>query len=139
MHCPNPRAHALSARAVGKAQLRFKPLLPESEAVLVRYNLPFGLNVEQQGGRAVCTKEGTGGERPGDVLRYTTNWKLALPDGDGIGATAALASGQVSWRIGLFDVAKAKTWDEVVEALTSNTQERTDAITLVFERPTSSA
>ena len=32
-------------------------------------------------------------------------------------------------------VNKAKSWDEVVEALVSNTEERTDTMTLVFERP----
>ena len=43
--------------------------------------------------------------------------------------------GAISWQMGLFDVNKAKAWDEVVEALVSNTVERTDTITMVFERP----
>jgi len=33
-------------------------------------------------------------------------------------------------------VAKATSWDEVIEALVSNTEERTDEVTLVFERAT---
>ena len=55
----------------------------------MRYDIPFALNVENQGGRAVCTKAGDGGEQPGDVLRYTTNWSLGLPQGDGLVTTAA--------------------------------------------------
>ena len=44
----------------GKAgNLKFKPLLPDSDAVIVKYPVPFGLNVEQDArGLAVCTKEG---------------------------------------------------------------------------------
>ena len=34
------------------------------------------------------------------------------------------------------DVAKARNFDEVVEALTSNTEDRTNQVTLIFERPT---
>jgi hypothetical protein len=37
-------------------------------------------------------------------------------------------------RLGLFDVAKANSFEEVVEALVSNTEERTDEVTLIFER-----
>ena len=33
-------------------------------------------------------------------------------------------------------VDKAKTWNEVVEALTSNVPQRTDSVTMVFERAT---
>eukprot|EP00965_Chrysotila_dentata_P206877 6183794-Pleurochrysis_carterae.AAC.3 len=44
--------------------------------------------------------------------------------------------GAIGWQLSLFDVNKAKTWDEVVNALVSNTPERTDSVTLVFERPT---
>lgn len=120
----------------GKCNIKFKPLLESSEAVVVKYGLPFGLNVENQGGAAVCTKDGEGGEKVGDVLRYTTNWKLGLPEGDGMITTAASFAGALSWQLGLFDVAKATSWDEVVDALTSNTPERTEQIVMVFERPT---
>jgi len=119
----------------GVCGVRFRPLLPESEAVVVRYKVPFGLNVEQQGGLAVCTKAGPGGERPGDVLRYTTEWKIGLPQGEGLITTAASFGGALSWQMGLFDVAKATSWQEVVDALLSNTAERTDTVTLIFERP----
>jgi hypothetical protein len=57
---------------------RFKPLFDESECVVVKYDLPFGLNVENQKGVAVCTKAGTGGEIEGDVLRYCTEWNIGL-------------------------------------------------------------
>lgn len=102
----------------------------------MKYSLPFGLNVEQKNGLAVCTKDGEGGEKVGDILRYSTQWTMGLPQGDGAVTTAASFAGAISWQLGLFDVAKAKSWDEVVEALVSNTVERSDSITLVFERPT---
>lgn len=116
--------------------MRFKPIFASSEAVVVKYDLPFGLNVENKGGKAVCTKAGSGGELEGDVLRYTTEWKLGLPEGDGLVTTAASFGGALSWQLGLFDVNKATSWQEVVDALTSNTPERTDTVTLIFERPT---
>lgn len=116
--------------------MRFKRLLPSSEAVVVKYKIPFGLNVENKGGLAICTKDGEGGEKVGDVLRYTTQWTLGLPSGDGAITTAASFAGAISWQLGLFDVAKATSWDEVIEALVSNTEERTDEVTLVFERAT---
>ena len=53
----------------GKCNLKFKPSMPSSETIVVEYGMPFGLNVENKNGRAVCTKAGTGGEQPGDVLR----------------------------------------------------------------------
>lgn len=35
----------------------------------------------------------------------------------------------------MFDVLAAKDWRQVVEALLTNTQERTDEVVLIFERP----
>ncbi len=70
--------------------LKFKPLLPDSDAVVVRYPVPFGLNVDRDArGVAVCTKDGPGGERAGDILRYTTAWSLGLPTEDGITGSVA--------------------------------------------------
>lgn len=124
------------AVAPRRSNLKFKPFFPSSEAVLVTYDVPFGLNVENVNGRAVCTKAGEGGEQVGDCLRYTTEWKLGLPEGDGAITTAASFAGAISYKLGLFDVAKAESWDDVVDALVSNTEERTKSVTLVFERPT---
>ena len=61
---------------------------------------------------------------------------MQLPGGGGIVDTVGSFGGVLSWQIGLFDVAKAKSWDELVEKLVSNTPERTDEVVLVFERPT---
>ena len=100
----------------GTCNLRFKPLFEASEAVVVKYAIPFGLNVENQGGKAVCTKDGEGGEKAGDVLRYTTKWELGLPPqgkGGSIVGTVASFAGGLSWQLGLLDVAKATEWDEV--------------------------
>ena len=96
----------------GTAAIRFKRILPESEAVVVVYDVPFGLNVENQNGRAVCTKDGPGGEKVGDVLRYCTQWTLGLPAGDGAITTAASFAGAISWQLGLFDGAPPRTMRE---------------------------
>jgi len=93
--------------------------------------------VENKDGRAVCTKDGDGGERVGDVLRYTTHWVMGLPQGEGLLTTVGSFGGAIGWQISLFDVNKAKSWDAVVEALVSNTPDRTDSVVLVFERPKS--
>ena len=146
----------------GKCALKFKPLKEESEAIVVKYDIPFGLSVENVGGLATVTKDGAGGEKVGDLLRYCTKFELALPEGGSVIGTLGSFSGLLKWQLGLLDVAKADSWDEVstratwpcaraiaaprvtrapavvpqvVEALTSNTAERTDTVTLVFERP----
>lgn len=119
------------------ANMKFEPVLSvPSEIVEVRYKVPFGLNVEPKKGLAVCTQDGPGGEKKGDVLRYTSQWAMGLPDGGGIAATAAAFSGGgLSWRCSMFNVMTAKSWDEVVEALVSNEASRTDEVLLLFERP----
>lgn len=117
------------------ARLKFPSVLEDKgEIVEVRYGLPFGLDVTPQNGLAVCTKDGAGGEKVGDVLRYTSQWTLGLPRGDGIVASAAAFSGGVSWQCSMFDAAKASKWDEVVDALVSNEPRRTDEVVLIFER-----
>ena len=116
------------------AQMKIQPILGSSELIEVRYQVPFGLNVEPQKGLAVCTQDGTGGEKVGDILRYSSAWTMGLPRGDGIMTTAASFSGGIGWQCNLFDVAKAASWEQVVEALVSNTQQRTDEVLLIFER-----
>merc|ERR1711865_471165 len=119
-----------------QANLRIEPALSvPSEIVEVRYQVPFGLNVEPQKGLAVCTKEGDGGEKVGDVLRYSSQWTLGLPQGDGLVTQAAAFAGGLSWQCTMFNVLKAQAWEEVVEALLSNEQSRTDEVVLLFERP----
>mmetsp|Transcript_18055 Transcript_18055/g.40054 ORF Transcript_18055/g.40054 Transcript_18055/m.40054 type:complete len:180 (+) Transcript_18055:24-563(+) len=119
-----------------QAQMKFPAALDvPSEIVEVRYNVPFGLNVEPKNNMAVCTKDGPGGEKVGDILRYSSQWTLGLPRGGGVVDTALSFSGSVSWQVSMFDVLKASSWNEVVEALTSNTEDRTDTVVLLFERP----
>ena len=91
--------HALltvDLKPLGKARIRWQPIFAASEAVGVTYPLPFELNVEQKGGLAVVTKDGPGGEKAGDVLRYCSEWKIA-PKGQGSGGaleTVASFSGR---------------------------------------------
>lgn len=120
------------------AQMKFKSVLDvPSEIVEVRYKVPFGLNVEPKNNFALCTKDGPGGEKVGDILRYTSQWTLGLPRGDGVITTAMSFSGGISWQCSMFDVMRAGRWESVVEALTSNTENRTDEVVLLFERPLS--
>lgn len=107
-----------------------------TELVVVRYKVPFALNVAPARGLAVVTQGGPGGEQPGDVLRYTSQFTLGLPQGDGIGTTLGSFAGALSWQCSMFDVVNgAKAWEQVVEALTSNIESRTDEVVLIFERP----
>ena len=118
-----------------QAVMGIDPILSvPSELVVVRYRVPFGLNVEPSKNLAVVTKAGPGGEQPGDVLRYCSQWTLGLPKGDGLVTTAAAFSGGLSWQCSMFNVVKAKAWEQVVQALTSNTDARTDDVVLIFER-----
>lgn len=104
---------------VGTAEVKLPPILENSEVVVVRYELPFGLNAEPdaKSGQVVVTKDGKdGGERVGDILRQTTYWRGKNP--------------------GLFDVSKnADNFDLVVKALVTNDLSVADDIVLVFERP----
>ena len=89
---------------------------------MVRYELPFGLSAEPKGRVVVVTKDGKeGGERVGDILRFTLEWKQNSP--------------------GMFDVCKCmerqlvNSFDQVVQALVSNDGTYADEIVLIFERP----
>lgn len=102
---------------------------------MVRYKVPFGLSVEPQNNLAVVTAAGPGGEQVGDILRYCSQWTLGLPPGEGLVSTAAAFAGGLRWQCSMFNVVKSQTWAQVVDALTSNTESRTDDVVLIFERP----
>ena len=119
--------------------MKISPILSvPSEIVEVRYKVPFGLNVEPRKGLAVCTQDGEGGEKKGDVLRYTSQWTLGLPAGDGLATTAAAFSGGLSWQCTMFNVMKAKEWGHVVQALVSNEQVNFDNLVQKFAQEASS-
>jgi hypothetical protein len=118
-----------------QAQVKCEPVLSvPSELIEVRYKIPFGLDVAPSKGFAVCNKDGAGGEKVGDILRFTSQWTLGLPRGDGMVTTAASFAGGLSWQCSLLDVSKSKAWELVVEALVSNVPGRTDEVLLLFER-----
>lgn len=104
---------------VGTAEVSLPPVLENSEIIVVRYDLPFGLSAEPDNasGQVLVTKDGKqGGEKVGDILRQTTYWRGKQP--------------------GLFDVSKnADNFDLVVQALVTNDLAVADEIVLVFERP----
>jgi len=123
-----------------RADLRLRPILPSpSQLIEVRRAIPFSVSVEPKDGLAVCTKDGdpTNGEseKVGDVLRMTSRWTMGLPRGDGVVSSAMSFAGNIGWQCSLLDLTKAKSWNEVVEALTSNVPQRTDEVLMLFERP----
>merc|ERR1740136_384345 len=109
---------------IGTAEVNLPPLLENSEVVVVRYDLPFGLNAASDDGsgptgqiQVVVGADGkAGGEKVGDILRQTTYWRGKQP--------------------GIFDVSKnASNFDLVLQALVTNDLSVADEIVLVFERP----
>ena len=105
----------------GTVNMNFKPVLAtDSELVVVRYPLPFGLKAEPKGRVVVVTGDGKE-ERVGDILRFTLQWNQNQP--------------------AMFDVCKcmerqlADSFDQVVKALVSNDGSYADEIVLIFERP----
>ena len=118
-----------------KAMMRIKPCLNEpSEFIEVRYKIPFDLSVEPKNNFAICTKAGSGGEQVGDILRFTSQWTLGLPRGEGLAQSAGAFGGALQWGCSMFDVMAAQDWRQVVEALTTNIPSRTDEVVLIFER-----
>jgi len=108
-----------------QANMKIVPVLSvPSKIVEVRYKVPFGLNVAPKNQLCVCTKDGAGGEKEGDILRYASQWTIGLPSGDGLLSPAAWFSGGVSWQCSLFNVLNARSWEQVVEALTPNVEVR---------------
>jgi hypothetical protein len=140
---PGPKTHAFQvsidlppSNSEMQVTMGLDPILSvPSELIVVRYRVPFGLNVEPKRQFALVTAAGPGGEQPGDVLRYTSQWTLGLPKGDGLGTTFASFAGGLSWQCSMFNVMSAVKWEQVLEVLLSNTAQRTDEVVLIFERP----
>ena len=107
----------------GTVQMNFMPLLAtKSELVVVRYDLPFGLNAEPDGRVVRVTQDGAEGkEKVGDILRFTLKWNQNEPS--------------------MFDVCKCmerqlqNSFDQVVAALVSNDGTYAEEIVMIFERP----
>mmetsp|Transcript_17356 Transcript_17356/g.29340 ORF Transcript_17356/g.29340 Transcript_17356/m.29340 type:complete len:214 (+) Transcript_17356:77-718(+) len=115
----------------------FRPIFYKSSFFTVTYPVPFGLNIEKppKGFPAPIVNKDSqleGGEKVGDVLRACTCWAQGF---DAAGATSDIMmfAGNVKWRKSVFDAAGAP-WQQLVDALMSNTNERSDTVTLVFER-----
>lgn len=116
-------------------EVQFRPLFANSEFIVVSYAVPFGLNVEKPPKNfpaPMVTKDGPGGEKVGDVLRATTCFSQGFQAAGAASDIAAFA-GNIKWRRSVFDATGAQ-WEQTVQALVSNTAERTDSVTLVFER-----
>jgi hypothetical protein len=115
--------------------ISLRPIFASSEFFVVTYDVPFGLNVDKPPKNfpaPIVTKDGKNGERVGDVLRATSCWSQGF---NAAGATSDIMSfaGNVKWRRSVFDTTGAP-WEQIVQALTSNTAERCSQVSLVFER-----
>ena len=115
-------------------EIQLRPLFENSVVFIVQYDVPFKLNVEadDKTGVPIVTKDGLGGEVIGDVLRATTAWSQGM---NAAGLTSDIMSfaGNVKWRKSIFETVGAP-FDSTVAALQSNTAERSQKVTLVFER-----
>lgn len=130
-----PMDFGLEATGAKDLPIQFRPIFSNSEFFVVTYDVPFGLNVDKPPKNfpsPIVTKDGTNGEKVGDVLRATSCWSQGF---NAAGATSDIMSfaGNVKWRRSVFDTTGAP-WDRVVEALVSNTAERCKSVSLVFER-----
>lgn len=118
-------------------EAQFRPLFASSEFLTISYKVPFSLSVDRPPKNfpaPIVTKDGPGGEKVGDVLRATTCFSQGF-QAAGVTSDIAAFAGNIKWRRGIFDTTGAQ-WDQTVAALISNTEERTDTVTLVFERDT---
>jgi len=123
----------------GTCQAKLAPLLESSECITLETVLPFGLSAEPQDGRVIVTKDGAGGERVGDVLRFFSAWKqgaggpIAQPDMVDVDKmmNRMLENGMKVPR------SQAEGFDKVVGALCTNDGSYSESIVMVFERPIS--
>jgi len=104
----------------GIADCKLAPILASSELVIVRYDIPFGLDAapDAASGQILVTKDAQSPqiEKTGDILRQATYWQGKRPM--------------------IIDVSKnAAEWDLIVKALMTNTKQVTEDIVMVFERP----
>ncbi|GMH53827.1 hypothetical protein TL16_g01539 [Triparma laevis f. inornata] len=105
-----------------------------SSLVEIRAKLPFGLDAEPQNGSITVTKSNSNGAEVGDKLLYCSHFTMGLPRGDGIITTVGSFGGAIGWQCSMFDVRRARSFEEVIEALTSNVEGRTDECVMIFER-----
>lgn len=73
-------------------ECKFRPLFQNSTFFVTSYDVPFGLNIDKppKGFPApIVSKDGTGGELKGDVLRATTCWSQGF---NAAGATSDILS-----------------------------------------------
>ena len=117
-------------------ELSLKQLLPSSVVFIVQYPVPFDLNLEpdKRMKLPVVTKDGDKGEQVGDILRACTAWSQGM-SASGVTQDIMSFAGNVKWQKSVFETSGA-SFSQVVEALKSNTIERSSIVTLVFERAT---
>ena len=103
------------------------PLFSESDIVTVRYPLPFELAAEAEHGVMRVTRDGNG-LLTGDVLRLCSTFTMRM---DAVGGLLPMGTKPTKC---LF-LADGQPPQRVVEALTANTDDRTEDVWMAFERP----
>eukprot|EP01041_Mallomonas_annulata_P005295 gene5295-10588_t len=112
----------------------YRAIFPNSEFIVITYAVPFSLNVEPKQGMAIVTKDGKNGEQVGDIMRATTCFSQGFVAAGAATDIMAFA-GNVKWRKGIFETSGAP-WSQILDALLSNTPDKTTDVTIVFERET---
>jgi hypothetical protein len=125
--------------------IQITPTMADSEIVVAQYPLPFFIDIENRAQLgAVVTKDGSeqknkGVEKVGDRLRAFTYYEYGpgvLNAGGGVLTMFNSFSGAgYSWNRQLFD-ATFVSWESSLEKLVTNEPQRTNSVTMVFERPT---
>ena len=96
----------------------FSPTPLQADKIAIKSNYQNSLDTSKQNLKPSLT--GSFGAGYGDPTKF----KAGVAFGGGL-----------KWQCSMFNVVTAKAWEQVVEALTSNTQDRTDEVVLIFERP----
>lgn len=112
----------------GMVGAKFEPMLEKSEFVVVRFAVPFNLNVEPKDGKIMVTKTDDS-LKEGDIVRATSTFSMRMESAFGLLPAAKKTKA-------LFDVT-GKEWDQVVQAFKENRKSVTNDVVLVVERPLS--
>jgi hypothetical protein len=123
----------------GTGNIKFDPVFEKSEAVCLVGASDYGaeeMKFKAKGGFWVIAADGAMGEKKGDILRFTTEWKRKIADSSGLIGSVASIGGVFDLQISLVDCMKVKQKPELVKILESNlAQELTEEMMIIVERP----
>lgn len=110
----------------GRVGADFKPMFDGSSFVVVRYTVPFDLNIEPRDGGLIVVTKTDDKLQEGDVVRATSTFSMRMESSFGLLPAAKKTKA-------LFDVT-GKEWDQVVQAFKENRKSVTNDVVLIVER-----